>query len=71
MTRRYPVTARANRLTRVSEHAVSRRHPVMQCCLAQNIHNNIPRFSHPLRFVYTMRTKCAISDAFTRDCVFA
>ena len=25
----------------------------------------------PLRSDYTMRTKCAISDAFVRDCVFA
>ena len=27
--------------------------------------------NQPLRSSYTMRTKCAISDAFVRDCVFA
>ena len=27
--------------------------------------------AHALRSSYTMRTKCEISDAFVRDCVFA
>ena len=29
------------------------------------------QMGHALRSSYTMRTKCAISDAFVRDCVFA
>ena len=37
---------------------------VEQCC-------DLDPVRRQLRSGYTMRTKCAISDAFVRDCVFA
>ena len=60
----YVYSLSAEHCFRLRNNAISDE-PVRDCALSTR------SVFRPLRSSYTMRTKCAISDAFVRDCVFA